>query len=148
MENSKVLSMFSKSISSNAERRAVKDCFEASSIVLALTCLFFLLFSMPAASAVTEWKTGVKAIMSGDEYGSCMALINYMPPDVVCPRGVSSGAWVSLDCDGEYTSVASAREALDLANIAMLTGLKVSIRVDESQRVGYCVASQVILWRE
>lgn len=121
---------------------------EVTSIVLALTCLFFLLFSMPTASAVTEWKTGVRAIMSGDEYGSCMALINYMPPDVVCPRGVRSGAWVSLDCDGEYTSVASAREALDLANVAMITGLKVSVRVDESQKIGYCVASQVILWRE
>lgn len=78
-----------------------------------------------------------------------MALLSTMPEFLDCPRGVSDGgAWVSFDCDGKYNSVASAREALDLAQVAMLTDLQVSVRVDDRFKSGYCVAKQVILWRQ
>ena len=95
-----------------------------------------------------EWKTNVKAVLSGYQYGSCMVAVTSMPAKLDCPRGLQSGAWLSFDCDGNYGSTTSAREALDLANVSMLTGLKISVRVDDEERNGYCVASQVILWRD
>lgn len=137
-----------KSFDKRAKGSSVDVVNWAVFIIAGICMLSLLLYPERAFGAEKEWKTGVRAVMSGQQYGSCMALLNYMPPDLVCPRGIQSGAWVSLDCDGEYNSVASAREALDLANVAMITGLDVSVRVDDRDKVGYCVASQVILWRE
>jgi hypothetical protein len=119
------------------------------SILLALACMYFMVAPLVALGTVAEWKTNVRAVLSGYQYGSCMVQVTSLPESMNCPRGASNGnAWLSLDCDGNYGSTTSAREALDLANVAMLTGLKVSVRVDDSERNGYCVASQVILWRD
>ena len=123
--------------------------FDWAVFIIATICLMSLLFYPERAFGATrEWKADVKAVMAGYQYGSCMALLSSMPMNLDCPRGGQEGSWVSFDCDGVYNSVATAREALDLAHVAMLTGMKVSVRVDDSEKVGYCVASQVILWRE
>ena len=136
-QNSKVLSMFSKSISS-----------EPTSIALALTCIFLLLFSMPTASATREYRTDVLRVLSGENYGSCMILVNTMNNALDCPKGGQQGWWVSLDCNGEYGSTINARESLDQATLAMILKRKLSVRIDDREKIdGYCVAQQTILWR-
>lgn len=138
LQNSKVQSMFSINTSSS----------DTSSIVLALTCLFLLLFTMPVASTTREIRTDVLRVLSGENFGSCMILVNTMNNALKCPKGGEQGWWVSLDCNGEYGSTINARESLDQATLSMLMKRKLSVRIDDGEKIdGYCVAQQTILWR-
>ena len=114
-----------------------------------LVTLWLLVESAPAYGAVAEWRTGVRAVLSGDSYGSCMVQVDTMPYDRIdCPGSDAVGNWLSLDCDGNYRSPTIGRESLDISTIAMLTNSEISVRVNDRERNGYCVASQVILWRD
>jgi hypothetical protein len=42
----------------------------------------------------------------------------------------------------------NARESLDQATMSMLLKRKISVRIDDREKIdGYCVAQQTILWR-
>lgn len=122
------------------------------SITLALSCLFIILFTglfaPPAASTLREYRTDVLRVLSGEAYGSCMIFVNAMHNSLDCPKGGQQGWWVSLDCDGKYGSTINARESLDQATLSMLMERKLSVRIDDREKIdGYCVAQQTILWR-
>ena len=88
------------------------------------------------------------AVLSGESYGACMMLVNTMNNALDCKKGATKGWWVSLDCDGKYGMTMNARESLDHATLSMLLKRKISVRIDDREKIGgYCVAQQTIIWR-
>lgn len=119
-----------------------------ASVLLAIACLWLILASAPATGATREYRTDVLAVLSGEAFGACMMLVNNMNSALDCKKGAERGWWISLDCDGEYGSTMNARESLDQATMSMLLKRKISVRIDDREKVdGYCVAQQTILWR-
>ena len=110
---------------------------------------WLMLNATPAYGAIAEWRTGVRAVLSGDNYGACMVQVDTMPYELIdCPGSEAIGNWLSLDCDGNYGSPITGRESLDISTLALMTDSEISVRVNDAERNGYCVASQVILWRQ
>ena len=119
-----------------------------ASIITGIVCLWLILASAPLAGATREYKTDVLSVLSGDSFGGCMMLVNNMNNALDCKKGAPRGWWISLDCDGEYGTTMNARESVDQATMSMLLKRKISVRIDDREKIdGYCVAQQTILWR-
>jgi len=118
------------------------------SIYLALFVIWLLLGATPANGATREWRTDALSVLSGENFGSCMVLVRTINGTLNCKKGSQAGWWLSLDCNGEYGSTANARESMEQATLAVLAKKKLSVRVDDREKIdGYCVAQQTILWR-
>jgi len=119
-----------------------------ANVLAAIACLWLILAIAPASGATREYQTDVMAVLSGESYGACMMLVNTMNNALDCKKGATKGWWVSLDCDGKYGMTMNARESLDHATLSMLLKRKISVRIDDREKIGgYCVAQQTIIWR-
>jgi len=114
----------------------------------AIACLYLILAIAPVGATTREYKTDVLSVLSGEAFGGCMVLVNNMNSALDCKKGAPKGWWLSLDCDGKYGATMNARESLDQATMSMLLKRKISVRIDDREKIdGYCVAQQTILWR-
>ena len=115
---------------------------------IALACVWLILMIAPVGATTREYRTDVLAVLSGESFGACMILVNNMNNALDCKKGAPKGWWLSLDCDGKYGMTMNARESLDQATMSMLLKRKISVRIDDREKIdGYCVAQQTILWR-
>ena len=119
-----------------------------ANLITAIACTYLILASAPVGATTREYKTDVLSVLSGDAFGGCMMLVNTMNNALDCKKGAPKGWWVSLDCDGQYGTTMNARESVDQATMSMLLKKKISVRIDDREKIdGYCVAHQTILWR-
>jgi len=106
--------------------------------------LFLILFLSANFAFATEAKfeTFVQRTLSDVEnFGGCMAKVT----DRLIDYGVDCKAsWVSFSCTGDFTSKDVAKRNFESAQIAMLTGAKVYLKVDDSRRHnGYCFVQRI-----
>jgi hypothetical protein len=105
------------------------------------TALLLASCAMPSLADIA-WVNNVTiqaTLIEDGKYGGCMIKLNKSIIDagISCP----AANWLSLDCDGAYTSVAGAQRMYDTAQMAFVLEKKVFIRVDDSKKHnGYCVA--------
>ncbi|MEP6388491.1 MAG: hypothetical protein ABJ056_01095 [Halioglobus sp.] len=85
--------------------------------------------------------TVTKTLVDDVAYGSCMALVSPFPET----KGLDCKAgWVSFSCSGDFNSKEIGYQKLEAAQLAMMTGTKVGIRVDDSKKHnGYCFAQRI-----
>ncbi len=83
-----------------------------------------------------------RTMVTGDElFGGCMAFLSEDPAEAL-PGCKNS--WVTFSCDGTYTDPVRAYRMLDQAQLALATGLRVLVIVDDSKvHNGYCFASRI-----
>ena len=56
-------------------------------------------------------------------------------------------SWVSFSCTGDFATKDSASRSFDMAQIALLTGATVHLRVDDTKKHNqYCFASRIDLY--
>ncbi len=96
----------------------------------------------PAADTANFDAFVEKTLVTGDStYGGCMALLSRR---IEGKLPGCRGAWVSFSCDGTYTDPVRAYRMLDQAQLALATGMRVLVVVDDTKsHNGYCVASRI-----
>jgi hypothetical protein len=102
-----------------------------------------LLFVTGAGADTANVETSViKTLVSGDTaYGGCMAQLGRRLEGLL---PACRGNWVTFSCDGTYTDPVRAYRMLDQAQLALATGMRVLVVVDDSkQHNGYCFASRI-----
>jgi len=82
-------------------------------------------------------------VADDDNWGGCMVLLSEDPAQLLpaCRSG-----WVTFSCNGTYTDPVRAYRMLDQAQLALATGMQVTVTVDDSRtHNGYCFASRIDL---
>jgi hypothetical protein len=91
--------------------------------------------------ADTAWvndATITRTLIQDEAFGGCMVFLDkpIAGSGLNCPSN-----WVSLSCDGTYSSTVSAQRMFDSAQMAFALDKKVNVRVNDAQKHnGYCVA--------
>lgn len=107
--------------------------------------LVFLLLLLPASFAAAvqaKFDTYVQRTLSDSEnYGGCMAKLADRPIE----QGVDCrSVWVSFSCSGNFASKDVANRNFESAQIAMLTGAKIHVLVDDTKKHNsYCFAQRI-----
>jgi hypothetical protein len=101
------------------------------------------LWAFPSAADTANFEAFIeKTLVTGDStYGGCMALLSRRIEGTLpgC-----RGAWVTFSCDGTYTDPVRAYRMLDQAQLALATGMRVLVVVDDTKsHNGYCFASRI-----
>ena len=105
-----------------------------------------LLLSQPAQGATGTVRSTVYGVLTGDNYGGCMAQIGRIPVDAGLDCPDKSRTWVTLDCDGSFGTTEDAANNLRMAQAALLAKTPISILIDDSYKVdGWCVGRQIII---
>ena len=116
-----------------------------------------LLFTMNAGGvlAATDWHTGTIDRILTDQrsagsttypealrYGGCAARVTPRPSSTLS----GCGAYITMSCDGVFTSKSTAKNNFDAAQLGYVSGATVSFWIDNSQiNSGSCFASSVIV---
>lgn len=83
------------------------------------------------------------AISDDGSYGGCMA---QMSESLTTSQTACEGTWVTFSCDGTYTEPVRALRMLDQAQLALATGMRVTVFVDDAKmQDGYCFAWRIDL---
>jgi len=85
-----------------------------------------------------------KTLVSEDgRWGGCMA---HLSEDISAKLPSCGSSWVTFSCDGTYTDPVRAYRMLDQAQLALATGMRVVVFVDDSrQHNNFCFASRIDL---
>ena len=55
-----------------------------------------------------------------------------------------ASGWISFSCSGDFNTKTAASRMLDSANLALVTGKSMMLKLNEAQKHnGYCVANEV-----
>ena len=110
---------------------------------MVFAAILMWLCAFPVAADTARITAFIEATrVTGDgTFGGCMASLSKDPAEVL-PACKSS--WVTFSCDGTYTDPVLAYRMLDQAQLALATGMKVLVFVDDSKmHNGYCLASRI-----
>jgi hypothetical protein len=105
------------------------------------TALLLASCAMPSLANIAWVKDATieRTMIEEGMFGGCMIKLDKSIIDagLSCP----AASWVSLDCDGIYSSVAGSQRLFDSGQMAFALNMKVNVRVDDSKmHNGYCVA--------
>ncbi len=83
-----------------------------------------------------------RTLVTGDStYGGCMAQLSRR---IQGKLPGCQGSWVSFSCDGTYTDPVRAYRMLDQAQLALATGMRVLVVVDDTKvHDRYCLATRI-----
>ena len=118
--------------------------------IAALAAATLLLAPSPAQGAVASFSTKVlQTMVDAEKYGGCMAKVENIPPQLDCKQDTKGTGWVTLSCNGLFTSPPVAREAFKQTQMALLTGNTMAMWLDDNERTqeGFCHAYRSILGR-
>jgi len=104
-----------------------------------------LLFCMSAQVLATSGSVVANVtrvlIASDISFGGCMAQLS-VSPQTVLPGCQSS--WVTFSCSGDFTDEVRAYRMVDVAELALATGKRVSVFFrDDQKHNGYCFAYRI-----
>ena len=87
-------------------------------------------------------RVSVEETLVSDNFGGCMARLNV---NIRQETGLDcAGDYVTFSCTGTHIRKDLAYLMFDQANMAMVLGLKVNIKVDESRKHGgFCFANRL-----
>jgi len=112
--------------------------------LLKVRIVFAAILMWLSAFPVAADKAGITAFIqstrvTGDgSFGGCMALLSKNPAEAL---PACKNSWVTFSCDGTYGDPVLAYRMLDQAQLALATGMKVRVFVDDSKmHNGYCLA--------
>jgi hypothetical protein len=110
----------------------------------AMFAALLLVISQQGLTETASWVARVtRVLVDASKFGGCMALLN--PPPETYLSGCGS-AWVTFSCTGDFNDPVLAYRMLDQAQLALVTGKKVFVDVDnEFAHNGYCFASRIDL---
>jgi hypothetical protein len=98
-----------------------------------------------AYCAVAAVTTNITRTLSDEQYyGGCMAEVdtNLGSAGLAC-----SSNWVSFSCTGDFTTSDTAHRAFDMAQIALVSGARTRVYVDDSRKHnGACFAYRLFLY--
>jgi hypothetical protein len=105
-----------------------------------------MLVSQDAHGAVRQYTTPVTSVLVGPNYNGCMIKVNEVDWALECANR-DGYTWLTLDCEGEWMPLATAKNNLQQARIALLTGSQLSVVVDDRFITDgdYCLAKQTTL---
>ena len=108
-----------------------------------------LLFAPPTLSATKTIRSPVYGILTGDSLGGCAIQIGAIPNSTGLSCRSGDRSWLTLDCAGYFgKGRVIAHNNLDTARTALLTDSRLTITIDDSQKVGgFCYASTLILFK-
>ena len=93
------------------------------------------------ATRVTGTITRILA-KADDEFGGCAAQLSASLADAGLAR--CNDNWVTFSCVGEHATKSSAMRMLDVAQLAFVTGKRVSVYVDENRtHNGFCFVARI-----
>ena len=97
--------------------------------------------------ATTGWVKGTvtRMLTMNDKFGECMVLLSSKSDSLSCSN------WVTFDCTASLSgnTKAAANRKLNAAQLAMVTGNKVRVLVDDSQKInGQCYAPRIDVYAD
>ena len=113
-----------------------------------LVALLALIAADAAYGLSKQARSKVYGILTGDSYSGCMVQIGRIPSDsgLNCPD--KERTWLTFDCHGNRMARSEADRNLKVAQMAILTGDKITVTIDDSFKAsGWCLGKQVILFR-
>ena len=111
-----------------------------------------LVFGTSAGAAPPDfdvWNTTIsKVLLDSSDFGGCMALLGEGPASrgLTCTEnGRPASNYVSMDCDGNYGTKSAAANLLSAAQLALVTGTVVTVRVSALKLYNdkYCVVERI-----
>jgi len=112
--------------------------------------LGLMLWPQDAHGAVASFSTKVlQTMVDAEKYAGCMVKVQNIPPQLDCRQDTKGTGWVTMSCNGLFTSPPIAREAFKQAQMALLTGQTMAVWLDDGERTeeGFCHAYRSILSR-
>ena len=118
-------------------------------VALAFATLVALLaYSPNATGAAASFSTKVlQTMVDAEKYAGCMVKVQNIPPQLDCRQDTKGTGWVTMSCNGLFTSPPIAREAFKQAQMALLTGNTMAMWLDDNETTeeGFCHAYRSIL---
>jgi hypothetical protein len=112
--------------------------------MLRLTIFTLLLALTSSAFAATKTYTAsvTKTRVQNDNFGGCMAALAPSPSTIA---GVACKAvWATMSCSGDFNSPAEGQQKLAAAQLALVTGNKIAVLIDDSKKHnGYCFIRRI-----
>ena len=110
-----------------------------------LMTLSLLAIANVGFAAVEKVNTNIVQVMSdGTRFGGCMANLADSPSDTGLDCTTN---WVSFSCSGDFNPKDVANRNFDMAQIALMTGARVALRVDDTlKHNGRCFVRQIQLF--
>ena len=107
-----------------------------------------LLFSQTAQGATRQFLTPVLAVTTSPSFNGCLVKVERVSTNLLCESKTST-TMLTMDCEGEWMDEGDAANNLRQAQIALLTGKKVNVVVNDrfTTPQGYCLAQQITLFR-
>ena len=116
----------------------MKKCFRGFATALIAAAVMFPQMSFAATANVKA--TVTQLLTSDGKFGECMALLSTQDDSLSCSR------WVTFDCTASLSgnTKASASRKFNLAQLALVTGNRVFLVVDDSKKInGQCFATRI-----
>ena len=122
---------------------------EAKVFVAALCAAFgLMLWPSDAQGATRQYLTPILAITTSPSFNGCLVKVEKVSSNLACESKTST-TMLTMDCEGEWMDEGDAANNLRQAQIALLTGKKVNVVVNDrfTTPQGYCLAQQITLFR-
>jgi hypothetical protein len=118
-----------------------------SSILIA-TLGALLLVSQGAQGATRQYLTPILAVTTSPSFNGCLVKVERVSTNLGCESKADT-TMLTMDCEGEWMDEGDASNNLRQAQIALLTGKKVNVVVNDrfTTPQGYCLAQQITLFR-
>ena len=104
--------------------------------------LIAIMLSLPV-SAGSAYHTGkvVRVLLQEGSYGNCMASLL---PDISSTGLDCPANWVTFSCSGDYNSKSMGNQKLQAAQLSLVTGNTVRLKVNDSKLInGRCFAERI-----
>ena len=117
-------------------------------IAIIATLAGLLLFSQAAQGATRQFLTPILAITTSPSFNGCLVKVEKVSSNLFCESKTNT-TMLTMDCEGEWMDEGDAANNLRQAQIALLTGKKVNVVVNDrfTTPQGYCLAQQITLFR-
>lgn len=121
-----------------------------SRVFIAALCaaIGMMLWPSEAQGATKQYLTPILAVTTSPSFNGCLVKVEKVSSNLAC-ESKSNSTMLTMDCEGEWMDEGDAANNLRQAQIALLTGKKANVVVNDrfTTPQGYCLAQQITLFR-
>ena len=128
---------------SSAILRLLSPIVAKHEVLMSVALIALITYSASVGGAAASFSTKVlQTMVDAEKYAGCMVKVQNIPPQLNCRQDTKGTGWVTLSCNGLFTSPPIAREAFKQAQMALLTGNTRARWLDDNETTeeGFCHA--------
>ena len=113
-----------------------------------VAALGLMMWPSDAQGATRQFLTPVLAVTTSPSFNGCLVKVEKVSSNLAC-ESKGNTTQLTMDCEGEWMDEGDAANNLRQAQIALLTGKKANVVVNDrfTTPQGYCLAQQITLFR-